>query len=259
MKLLYALFICVLLAGCGVVNQQPTMTPTSTATLTPQPNFTATAKANAIATQNQRVEESRATLTQAAVPTVTEAARVDGILAQIASGAKVVQGLDISNATKVFGPRSNSLMQKSDKYVELFSPGVSVKNFVATITFINPYDTATTGNWDYGIFFRDNNDVQYRLVILSNQTWTLIDSKARSYVNSSSSSDLTTRKDEENTIWLIVIDDKAYLFINGVYNTTLPISNEVKGDVMPATGIYYGNSKNKKATEYRDFVIWSLP
>jgi hypothetical protein len=151
-------------------------------------------------------------------------------------------------------------VQKDDKYVEVFSPRLSVKNFVARITFINPYDTATVGSWDYGLFFRNkyNND-QYRLVILSNQTWTLIDEKANRYVNSNASQNLTTKKGEMNTIWLIVVDETAHLFINGTYVQALNVSRLTSGDITPATGIYYGNTKSMKITEYRDFEVWSLP
>jgi len=155
MKLLYALLICVLLAGCGISAKQPTATPTSTATLTPQPNLTATQRANVAATQAMRLNNSHATLTQAAVPTITAVAEAANALGEISAAASGIDGLDFSRAKLVFGPLTDSLVQKSDKYVEVFSPRLSLKNFVARITFINPYDTATVGNWDYGLFFRN--------------------------------------------------------------------------------------------------------
>lgn len=261
MKFLYALLICVLLSGCGVTSASlPTATATSTVTLTPQPNLTATAKVNRAATQTKIVESARETMTKVAEPTVTEAARVASIFDEISAATSVVDGLDISKAKLVFGPRDYRLLQKNDKYVEVYSPGLSLKNFVATITFVNPYDSATVGNWDYGIFFRNNHkDIQYRLVILSNQTWTLIDSKAKSYIDSNANTALTTKVGEENTIWLIVVNDTTHFFLNGVFVKSLPVKNLVNGDVTPATGIYYGNTKNQKATEFRDFVVWSLP
>ena len=260
MKLLYALLICVLLAGCGISAKQPTATPTSTATLTPQPNLTATQRANVAATQAMRLNNSHATLTQAAVPTITAVAEAANALGEISAAASGIDGLDFSRAKLVFGPLTDSLVQKSDKYVEVFSPRLSLKNFVARITFINPYDTATVGNWDYGLFFRNkyNND-QYRLVILSNQTWTLIDEKTNQYVNSNASKDLTTKKGEENTIWLIVVNEIAHLFINGTYVQALDVPRLTNGDITPATGVYYGNTKSMKTTEYRNFEVWSLP
>jgi hypothetical protein len=260
MKLFYTLLICVLLAGCGVSAEQPTATPTITATLTPQPNLTATERANRDATQTMRVNNSRATLTQAAVPTITAVAEAANALSEISDAASGIEGIDFSQAKLVFGPLNDSLMQKDDKYVEVFSAGLSLKNFVARITFINPYDTATVGNWDYGLFFRNkyNND-QYRLVILSNQTWTLIDHKSKKYVYTKTSKDLTTKKGEENTIWLIVVDETAHLFINGIYMQALDIPRLTNGDINPATGVYYGNTKSMKATEFRNFEVWSLP
>lgn len=260
MKPFYALLICVLLAGCGVASKQPTATATSTITPTAEPNRTATAKANQAATQTMLVHNSRATLTEIAGPTVTAAAKVANTFDEISNAASGIEGLDLSKAKLVFGPRASRLLQKNDKYVEVYSPDLSLKNFVATITFVNPYDTATTGNWDYGIFFRNNHkDTQYRLVILSNQTWTLIDSKAKSYIDSNASAALTTKIGEENTIWLIVARDTVHFFINGVFVKSLPVKNLVNGDINPATGIYYGNAKSQKATEFHDFVVWSLP
>ena len=263
MKPLYALLICVILSGCGVMAPSPTPTivPTKTATSTPEPDLTATAQVNQAATQTQARESINATTTHRAIPTVTARAYVDNMLAEItAAAASEVIGVDFSQAKLIFGAASDKLVQNNDKYVEVFSPRLSLKNFVARITFINPYDTATVGNWDYGLFFRNNHkDVQYRLVILSNQTWTLIDSKAKSYVDSNSSKELTINGGEKNTIWLIVVNDMTHLFINGVFVKSMPVKNLVSGDITPATGIYYGNAKSQKDTEFRDFVVWSLP
>jgi hypothetical protein len=233
------------------------------ATLTPQPNLTATAKADKAATQTRMIDNARATLTKVAGPTATAAAEVANTLTTIVAAAAEtgdVDGVDFSKAERVFGPSAFSLMQKTDKYVEVFSPNLSVENFIVSITFVNPFDTSTTGNWDYGIFFRDaDGEAQYRLVILSNQTWTLIDSKTKRYVDSNASGSITSKGGEENTIWLIVSNEKAYLFINSVYMKSLNVSRVLSGDIMPATGVYYGNAKAQKKTNFHDFVVWSLP
>ena len=65
---------------------------------------------------------------------------------------------------------------------------------------------------------------------------------------------------EENSIWLIVIDSKAHLFINGIFTKSLDVSSSLEaGDISPATGLYYGNLTAKRITEYQDFMVWSLP
>ena len=265
MKPLYALLICAILTGCASMAPAPTATPTavptSTATLTPTPDLTATAKANQGATQTQFVENARATGTQRAIPTVTAAALADSILAKIMEAAAESGDVDVdlSKAKQVFGPDAFSLIQKNDKYVEVYRSGVELDNFIVSITFVNPFDTATTGNWDYGLIFRAADKTQYRFVVLSNKTWTMIDQQKQRYVDSNASDSITSKMDEENTIWLIVYGEKAYFFINGVYLKSANIKDVAKGDIMAATGMYYGNTTAKKETVFRDFIIWSLP
>jgi hypothetical protein len=140
------------------------------------------------------------------------------------------------------------------------NPKLVVKNFVVSIKFINPYDTSTTGKWDYGILFRNRyGNNQYRLVLLSNQSWTLRNEKIDTYIYSSNDKNIKAKAGEENTIWLIAIDAKAYIFINGIYTKTLDIGKPPsEGDISPATGLYYGNLTKKRITEYKDFTVWSL-
>lgn len=266
MKQFYAFLICIVLSGCGVLSPQPTPTPTSTptpaATKTPLPDLAATRKAEQAATQTRVAENNFATLTQRAAPTATARAQAADMLSEIKAAAAVAGDVDVDfdGAKFVYGPREYSLVQKNDKYVEVFSADLSQENFIISITFINPFDTSTTGNWDYGIFFRDADDEgQYRLVILSNQTWTLIDSKKKSYIDSNASQSITSKGGEKNTVWLVVSGEKAYLFINGVYMRSLNVSRVLSGDIMPATGIYYGNAKAQKKTTFQDFMVWSLP
>jgi hypothetical protein len=266
MKLFHALLICVILSGCSAIAPPPTATPTnvptSTATHTPKPDLTATAKVNAAASQTKAVDNTRATMTQKAIPTVTAAAHASDILTQIMAAAAESGDVDVdlSKAKRVFGPDAYSLIQKNDKYVEVYRAGIQLENFIVAITFVNPFDTATTGNWDYGLIFRDLKDVaDYRLVVLSNQTWTMIDSHKQRYIDSNASQSITSKKDEENIVWLIVSGEKAYFFINGVYMKSANIPEVAKGDIMAATGMYYGNSKAQMRTDFRDFIIWSLP
>lgn len=266
MKPLYALLICAILSGCAVLAPPPTATPTSaptsTALPTATPNLKATANAAGAATQAQLIANAQATQTKRAIPTITAAAGAANTLIEIMAAAADSGDVDVdlSKAKLVFGPTSDSLVQKNDKYVETYRAGVKLENFIVSITFVNPYDTSTTGNWDYGVIFRSAEDVaQYRLVVLSNQTWSMIDHKKKRYIDSNASQDITRYKDEENTIWLIVSGEKSYFFINGVYMKSVNIAETVKGDIMAATGIYYGNAEAKTETVFRDFTVWSLP
>ena len=142
-----------------------------------------------------------------------------------------------------------------------YDPGVFPADFIATITFINPYDTATQGKWDYGLFFRNQGgNTQYRLAIFSNQSWILLNRETRTRIYSSNDKRLNAKVGEANTIWLIVIDKKAHLFINGSYIRSMDLGNRPeRGNVLAATGIYYGNVIETSSTNFSDFIIWKLP
>ena len=263
MKALYAFLVCVMLSGCGVAAQPPpTATATITRTLTPQPNLTATKRAIQAATQTMRVNEAHETQTEVAKPTATALAKAASALEEITNAANGIEGIDIQEARLAFGPRDDEITDTADDFVATFDPGFSVANFVASIKFINPYDTATRGKWDYGFFFRNQyGDKQYRLVVLSNQSWTLLNGETGTYIYSSNDKNLKAQAGEENAIWLIVIDKKAHLFVNGSYAKSMDLGNgPARGDVSPATGVYYGNVlEAASSTEFRDFMVWRLP
>lgn len=273
MKAFYIVLICLLLAGCGLPPEQITETAmaaqtqtqkavgTSTPSATPQPNLTATNQAIRAATQTMQVFNARVKLTEFAKPTATAIAKAGLMLEEIQTAANEVDKIDLSRAKLVFGPTNDNLIHALYDIVIVDDPRLIVKNFVMNIKFINPYDTSTTGNWDYGILFRNRygND-QYRLIVVSNQAWSLYNAESDQYIYSSNDKNINRKAGEENTIWLIVIETKAYLFINGVYTKTLDVSARlISGDVSPATGLFYGNLKEKRITEYQDFTVWSLP
>jgi hypothetical protein len=273
MKALYIVLICVLLTGCGLPSEQITETAiaaqtqtqkaasTNTPSATPRPNLTATNQALRAATQTMQVFNARVKLTEFAMPTTTAIAKAGLILEEIQTAVNDVDKVDLSNAKLVFGPTNDTLTHVLANIVIVDDPRLIVKNFVATIKFVNPYDTSTTGQWDYGILFRNKyGSNQYRLIFLSNQSWTLYDAESDKYIYSSNDKNINPKAGEENTIWLIVIDEKAHLFINGIYAKTLDVSARlVNGDVSPATGLFYGNLKDRRITEYQDFTVWSLP
>ena len=263
MKAFYVFLVCVMLTGCGVAAQQP---PTATATFppteTPTPNLTATYEVNRAATLTKSASNYSALLTQRAAPTVTAIAYAASLLDEISSAATNIDGFDEDSAILSLGPRDGEIEDEADDFVGLYATELSLANFVVSIKFINPYDTAIVGKWDYGFFFRDQTDGQYRLAILSNQSWALLrrDGAASTYIYSSNDKNLTAKEGEENTIWLIVIDKKAHLFINGIYAQSMDLGKDPsRGGLFPATGMYYGNANSKGSTEFRDFTIWELP
>jgi hypothetical protein len=269
MKVLHIVFVCLLLTGCGPSPEQLTATAvavqagTSTASAKSQLEMTATIEAEREATRAALIFTMAATVTKAAQLKAVTIEQAKTILDEIESTAKSVDDLevDFSEAKLAFGPRSDTLTHEIGDSVIVFDPELSLKNFVVSIKFINPYDTSTTGKWDYGILFRNEyGNNQYRWVALSNQSWTLYNAEKDAYVYSSNDKNLESKAGEANTIWLVVVDKKAHLFINGIYAKSLDVSARLTpGDVSPATGLYTGNVTEKRSTEYQDFTVWSLP
>ena len=263
MKVRYALLVCAIIEGCGITaQQQPTATATITQTASPQPNLTATHQANHAATLTESAANSQALSTARAAPTVTAIAYAAHMLDEISNAAKNVAGVDVDDAVLLLGPRDGEIEDEDDDFVGIYETGLSLGDFVASIKFINPYDTATVGKWDYGLFFRHQADRQYRLAILSNQSWTLLhwDRDDRTYIYRSNDKNLTAKKGEENAIWLIVINQKAHLFINGIYAQTMDLGGgPSRGGLFPATGFYYGNASITGSTSFREFTVWQLP
>jgi len=273
MRVQLLLLACILLAGCGLSPAYITETAmaaqtqtklaaaTATPSSTPLPNITATYQAIRAATQTQQVLNSRVRLTELAAPTATAIAEAGSMFEEIQAAADEIDNLDLSEGKLVYGPRDDTLTQGPYDFVVVDNARLLVKNFIVSIEFTNPYDTSTTGTWDYGVLFRNKyGNNQYRLIVLSNQSWSLYDAESDKYIYSSNDKRINSKTGDKNLFWLIVVESNAYLFINGEYVRTLDVSTRVvNGDVSPATGLYAGNMKSNKITEYQNFTVWSLP
>jgi len=162
----------------------------------------------------------------------------------------------------IFGPKSGSLALIENRSVLEYSK-LSIENFVAEVTFSNPYDRSLK-NWDYGIFFRDQADVrQYRLVIASNDQWSLIyqtNSDTGTITESGGLTSLNHGDGAQNTLTLMCIDEQGWLYLNNQYITELDLSLLTgAGDVSVASGIYTGNQIAGEITDYHNFTVWQLP
>lgn len=271
MKHLYIVLISFVLSSCGIASNSIISTPTmlqtqtavltSTPSLTPKPDIAATQIAIVSITKTAQISKHNAISTENAKFALTTIAKIGMGLDEVKNTSDEAKEIDINKAKLVFGPKDYTLRHDLENTVITFDPGLSLKNFIVSINFINPYDTSATGTWDYGILFRNkyaNN--QYRLTILSNQSWSLVNAWTWTDIFSRNDKHLTATAGEENTIWLIVVNAKAYLFINGTYIQPLDVSAKLTaGDISPATGLYYGNKTDKKMTRFYDFMVWSLP
>jgi hypothetical protein len=161
-----------------------------------------------------------------------------------------------------YGPYTGELTHNaSDRYYEDFRLQTRMKDFIASVTFLNPSYAIYEGNWDYGFIFRA--DHEYRLVLLSHKRWELQDwllGKGRHVVASGQVRNLDVSKSGSNRIWFLCQDQRGSLFVNGELVAKFDLSgSKYAGDVAIATGMYVGDEKDGFATGYKDFTVWQLP
>lgn len=223
-----------------------------------QANARATAMAQAIIAQAQATAtaQARATATAQAQATATAQAR-----------SEVITTI-FSHAQLVFGPESGSLEHKEDGNIERSRASVDLdlKNFIAEARFLNPYPTST-GSWDYGFLFRHAgwND-QYRLAIFSDKDWKLVnalptgDDWQSTLIHQGTIANLNVAHPGYNTVRVIAIDTKGYLYINEAFIAELDLSaRTASGDICVAIEIYKTDELNGYETVYQDFKVYKMP
>lgn len=159
------------------------------------------------------------------------------------------------------GPYTGELTHDaSNSYYEDFRLNMRTKDFIASVTFLNPY-AVYEGGWDYGFVFRA--DHEYRLVLRSYRQWQLVDflSGTRDKIVASGQvPSLDIGRNGSNRIWLLCRGQKGSLFVNGEFVADFDLSgSKYAGDVAIATGMFHGEEKNGFATGYEDFTVWQLP
>jgi len=220
MKALYIVLVSLFLSGCGLVSEPITLTPVIAPTQTSEPiivpslTFTPDIAASQIAivsiTKTAQISKRNAISTENAKFALNTIEKIAMALDQVKGTSNEAEEVDINKAKLAFGPKDYTLRHNLENTVITFDPGLSLKNFVVSINFVNPYDTSATGTWDYGILFRNKyENHQYRLTILSNQSWSLVDARTWKNIFSRNDKHLTATVGEENMIWLIVVNAKA--------------------------------------------------
>jgi len=118
----------------------------------------------------------------------------------------------------VFGPEDGELEHDPDR-VSLEPADLEISDFLATVTFQNPY-AATRTQFDYGIQFRSastKKTTQYlRFLVLSDGTWGITDSDQNVIVNGTYD-DLDDSRRGENALTVYAEGDLVHVAINGDY------------------------------------------
>jgi hypothetical protein len=160
-------------------------------------------------------------------------------------------------ANQNFGPVSGQLAHRTRDNVK--TAGVQLQDFEVEVRFYNPYG-AGQGHWDEVIFFRQNSNNYYNLILDSSKQWTL-----NLGINQSSKRGFGTIPNWDvsptgsNLVKLVVKGGTGELMVNGQKNATLNLSDHVApGDVSILAGFNEGNSKPGAVTRYEGFAVRSV-
>ena len=153
------------------------------------------------------------------------------------------------------------LVHTSDSKLVWIPANVNLRDFVADVTFFNPYD-GSENQWSYGIIFRHAGyNQQFRFYVTSFQTWNLVLASDVSgellttSVASGQVNNLNISANGSNHLRIIVVGETGYLIINNVYISTFPTSGKMTSGDIGVTTEFVGDQTIGKSTTFRDFSI----
>jgi len=157
----------------------------------------------------------------------------------------------------VFGPGGGELAHAADSVGSTFA-GVSLRNFYLVARFTNPYDPAEA-SFDYGVAFRNTGPgLDYRVIVRFGGEWDFGYGPTEPAVTGAVPG-FAPAAGTTTEIGLAVVDDVAYLQLNGEFVDTLDVAaHQDAGDVWIGTGFYAGYAVAGESTAYTDFTIWPL-
>ena len=157
-------------------------------------------------------------------------------------------------------PMDGSLIHERDGYMEQCDSNINVKDFIIEATFYNPY-SSISGNWDYGFLFRSKNEMFHVVRVTSDKEWFhyVVINGEWNKIEDGKIYNLQVGADQNNHIYIIVLDNNGLLYVNGDFVALLNISRLVeKEDISVATGIAGDSEIEGKVTRFENFTVWSL-
>ncbi|MGH2616718.1 MAG: hypothetical protein ACRDJC_15905, partial [Thermomicrobiales bacterium] len=161
----------------------------------------------------------------------------------------------ITAGSPLAGPESGDLIQAVGS-ATVVPAGVSVEDFVARVTFVNPSD-ASDRPWDFGIAFREQaNGDHWRVTVAADGSWEYQIGLQADLAGGSVSS-LRTGAEESNTLEIAVAGDTAGCAVNGTFVSELDTSAIVgASDVWIGAGFHQANAIAGEITRFEDFAVW---
>jgi S1-C subfamily serine protease len=176
---------------------------------------------------------------------------------RVADGRRLARLKDRALAgNPVHGPSYGDLTASDTTNVAIVEADVLVRNFYARVQFTNPTEPSEH-LWNYGLGFRDTGtNEQYRLIVSSEPDLALYDGMTLLSVGSAQWLALPARA--ANELGLVVVDDIAYIELNGHYAGTFDVSGRMGAGAIWVGSGFYSETMEGRTVRFSDFTIWSL-
>ena len=141
---------------------------------------------------------------------------------------------------------------------ERFHSGKIMENFMAKVTFHTPY-SADVSTWSAGIIFGDNNKII--LHSFDSGQWAFQTAIRPNSNKLNLPTSLLLQEGEQNTLTLLVFEDKGCFFVNDQFVADLDLENlNTSGQISLVTHYYAGDSlpNEEVPLEFSDFEIYAI-
>ena len=162
-----------------------------------------------------------------------------------------------SDVAPLVGPFAGSLIEDTPGTVPVAQSGVSLADFGAVISFVNPDDIATMP-WDAGFQFRGEADTTFRIVVGSTgEVYAIPPDEPALIVGTAAAFDLAPGS--VNQLQLFVRGDVALFGVNGEYVAAIELlAPPVVSDVQIGTAFFNEDFVQDRATGYEGFSVWQM-
>ena len=159
----------------------------------------------------------------------------------------------------IYGPEDGELELDQER-VTFASADVELSDFLATVTFGNPY-AGTRTQFDYGIQFRaheDSGEFRYlRFIVISDGTWGLTDGTDE-ILETGNYDQLDDSRRGENSLTVYADGDIVHLGINGDYLTSLEVPFTDEGELSVGASFLSDSFEEGAIADYLEFTVWEL-
>ena len=149
------------------------------------------------------------------------------------------------------------LPHDDDGFIEEKAIVSDIRNFNIFADFTVPY-SATVGNWNFGFVFRNAQDGNLSYVVLTqdgNYFNYLREQGNDQLVSSGLVDNLNVLVSSINTVTLVVIEDRGWLFVNFDFVTDLDLSGtQESGQLAIATGLFSGSEVPGYTTRFQNVI-----